>query len=215
MPPTHDGPTAIVPVAFDDIGTELTNGATLTEHSPPRVTMRSASYSAMILNTCSSWCDYPDYHAMAVANLLGHGDPDIQKLLPATVSVHRVALAGLHSWTDGDFPHIAEWGLTNVRTGRAAAVKPTAAGVVGLGGCSRVAIHLDVDVVDSDETVFGLGPGPGGLTSAQVRRLVNDIGSAADVVGLTIAEFIPRQSLPCSDSSTASRFCDTEYERQD
>ena len=62
-------------------------------------------------------------------------------------------------------------------------------------GCSRVAIHFDVDTVDSNEIVLGLGAEPGGLTSAQVRRIVHDIESSADVVGLTVAEFIPRQVI--------------------
>ena len=43
---------------------------------------------------------YPGYHAMAVSALTGHGDPDVLALLPATVTPDRVALVGLHSWTD-------------------------------------------------------------------------------------------------------------------
>ncbi len=62
-------------------------------------------------------------------------------------------------------------------------------------GCSRVAIHFDVDTVDSNEIVLGLGVEPYGLTSRQVRRVVADIDLAADVVGLTVAEFIPRQVM--------------------
>jgi arginase len=62
-------------------------------------------------------------------------------------------------------------------------------------GCTRVAIHFDVDTIDSNEIVLGLGAEPNGLTSGQVRRIVTDIDQAADVVGLTIAEFIPRQVM--------------------
>jgi arginase len=58
-----------------------------------------------------------------------------------------------------------------------------------------VAVHLDVDVVDVDEEYFGLGAEAGGLTSAQVRRLMTDLQGAADVVGFTIAEYIPRQVM--------------------
>ena len=47
---------------------------------------------------------YRGYHAMAVAALTGHGDPDILELLPATVAPGRVALAGLHAWAEDDFP---------------------------------------------------------------------------------------------------------------
>lgn len=56
-------------------------------------------------------------------------------------------------------------------------------------------MHLDVDTVDSDEITFGLGEVPGGLTSAQVHRIIAEVGQGHDVVGLTIAEYIPRQVM--------------------
>ncbi|RLP07512.1 hypothetical protein [Propionibacterium australiense] len=49
--------------------------------------------------------------------------------------------------------------------------------------------------VDSDEVVLRLGKAPGGLTGTQVRRVIDDLSGAADVVGLTVAEFIPRSVL--------------------
>src|SRR6516165_993239 len=62
-------------------------------------------------------------------------------------------------------------------------------------GCSRTAIHFDVDVVDRNEIIFGLGAEADGLTSNEARRLVADVSAISDVVGLTIAEFIPRQVI--------------------
>ena len=62
-------------------------------------------------------------------------------------------------------------------------------------GCTKVAIHFDVDTVDSNEVVLGLGAVPDGLRSDEVRRIVADVTGAADVVGLTIAEFFPRQVM--------------------
>jgi arginase len=53
--------------------------------------------------------EYPGYHAMAVSVLTGHGDRDVQAVLPATVAPDRVALVGLHSWTEDDYPRVAEW----------------------------------------------------------------------------------------------------------
>jgi len=62
-------------------------------------------------------------------------------------------------------------------------------------GCTRVAVHFDVDTVDSNEIVLGLGAEPGGLTSAQVQRILRDVSRSVEIVGLTIAEFIPRQVM--------------------
>lgn len=138
---------------------------------------------------------YSGYHAMAVAVLTGHGDPEVLRLLPATVDPRRVAFVGLHSWTDDDFPNAARWGIRSFRPDVLHRSSQPLLEWLTASGCSRVAIHFDVDVVDSNEIVFGLGAEPGGLTSTDVRRLVADVRAVADVVGLTIAEFIPRQVI--------------------
>ncbi|MEV1176393.1 hypothetical protein [Nonomuraea sp. NPDC049784] len=62
-------------------------------------------------------------------------------------------------------------------------------------GRSRVAIHFAVDTIDSNEIGLGLGMVPGGLTGNEARRIIADIDACVDVVGLTIAEFIPRQVM--------------------
>ncbi len=139
--------------------------------------------------------EYPGYHAMAVATLTGHGDPDVQELLPTTVSPDRVALVGLHSWADDDFPNIAEWGIQSFGPDELRDSTRALLDWIAATGCSRVVIHFDVDVVDSNEIVLGLGIEPDGLTSAEVRRIVADVDGAVDVVGFTIAEFIPRQVM--------------------
>jgi arginase len=138
---------------------------------------------------------YPGYHAMAVAVLTGHGDPDVLRLLPATLDPGRVALVGLHSWAKDDFPNVARWGIRSFRPDDLHLSSQPLLDWLKASGCSRVAIHFDVDVVDSNEIIFGLGAEPNGLTSNEVRRLVADVSAVADVVGLTIAEFIPRQII--------------------
>jgi arginase len=138
---------------------------------------------------------YPGFHAMAVAALTGHGDPEVLELLPATVSADRVALVGLHAWAEDDIGNVARWGIRSFTPDDLRQTTGPLLDWLAGTGCSRVAIHFDVDTIDSDEIVLGLGAEPGGLTSAQVRRIVADIDTRADVVGLTVAEFIPRQVM--------------------
>jgi arginase len=139
--------------------------------------------------------EYPGYHAMAVSALIGRGDPDAQALLPAIVAPGPVALVGLHSWSDDDYRNVADWGLQALAPDELRESSAELLDWLARTGCSRVAIHFDVDTIDSDKIVLGLGRESHGLTSAQVRRLVADIDQAVDVVGLTIAEFIPRQVM--------------------
>ena len=139
--------------------------------------------------------EYPGYHAMAVSVLTGHGDLDVQAVLPATVTPDRLALVGLHSWSDDDYSHVAEWGLCSFSPDELRESSTALLAWLASTGCTKVAIHFDVDTIDSNEIVLGLGAEPNGLTSAQVRRIVADIDQAVDVVGFTIAEFIPRQVM--------------------
>jgi arginase len=139
--------------------------------------------------------EYPGYHAMAVAALVGHGDQEVVSQLPALVAPERVALVGLHAWTDDDFPNIAQWGIRAFSPDELRDSSRPLLDWLAATGCTRVAIHFDVDTIDSKEIVLGLGAEPGGLTSAQVRRIVSDARAAADVVGFTIAEYFPRQVM--------------------
>ena len=139
--------------------------------------------------------EYPGYHAMAVAALSGHGDPDVLALLPATVSPERVALVGVHSWSDDEVSNVAKWGIQSFSPNELRESTRPVLNWIAASACSRVAIHFDVDTIDSNEIVLGLGAEPDGLTISEVRRIIADIDGVADIVGLTIAEFIPRQVM--------------------
>jgi arginase len=104
-------------------------------------------------------------------------------------------LLGLHYWTEDDFYNAARWGIRSFRPDELHLSSQPVLDWIKASGCSRVAIHFDVDVVDSNEIVFGLGAEPDGLTSQEVRRLVADVNTTFEVVGLTIAEFVPRQVI--------------------
>jgi arginase len=146
---------------------------------------------------------YPGFHAMAVAALTGHGPPEVQQLLPATISTERVALVGLHVWAEDEIANVAHWGIHTFRPDDLRRSTQPLLDWLTATGCSRVAIHFDVDTIDSNELVLGLGAEPGGLTTAQVRRIVADIDPVVDVVGITVAEFIPRQVMHLQQLLTA------------
>lgn len=139
--------------------------------------------------------DYDGYHAMALSTLVGRGDAEFEALLPATITPANVAIAGLHAWTEDDHPHLAEWGIPSFAPDVLRETSRPLVEWLASTGATKLAIHLDVDVVDANQVVFGLGAEPGGLTSEQVRRILSDLSSETDVVGFTIAEYVPRQAL--------------------
>lgn len=138
---------------------------------------------------------YDGYHAMAVSTLLGHGDSTITAMLPAIVPTTRVAYAGMHDGEPDALVHLTEWGLPVFGPDDLRTTSEPLLSWLAASGATKVAIHLDVDVVDSNEAVLGLGEVPGGLTRTQVHRVIADIGEQAEIVGLTLAEFVPRSVL--------------------
>jgi arginase len=138
---------------------------------------------------------YDGFHAMAASVLLGYGDPEILDLLPATVDAQRFAYAGLHAGEEDALDNVRQWDIPVFGPDDLREITGPLLDWLAETGAGKVAIHLDVDVVDSDEAVLGLGTVPGGLSRAQVRRMIVDLSAQADVVGLTVAEYVPRNLL--------------------
>lgn len=52
-----------------------------------------------------------------------------------------------------------------------------------------------MDVLDPAEIIAAVGVSPGGLKIAEVVRIINDIACTKELVGLTIAEPMPRIAI--------------------
>ena len=108
---------------------------------------------------------YPGFHVMVVSALTGHGDQELLQILPATTTADRVALVGMHDWTDPTLPAIAdEWGLSVFSPDALRSTSAPLLDWLDTTGATKVAIHFDVDTIDADEIQLGLGADLGGLT---------------------------------------------------
>jgi arginase len=88
---------------------------------------------------------YPGFHAMVVSALSGHGDQELLEMLPATTTADRVALVGMHDWTDPTLPAIAdEWGLSVFSPDALRSTSAPLLDWLGDTGATKVAIHFDV-----------------------------------------------------------------------
>jgi arginase len=142
---------------------------------------------------------YDGFHAMAVSHLLGHGDREIVAALPATVEPSHFAIAGLHVWDPDQEPLTRGWGLATFSPGELNTGPQQLLDWLRATGCSKVAIHFDVDCIDSNDLVLGLGMEPNGLTRETVVHTLQQVAEVSDVVALTIAEFVPRQAIVLQD----------------
>lgn len=62
-------------------------------------------------------------------------------------------------------------------------------------GASKVVIHFDMDALDPAEIIAAVGVEPNGMKIEEVVRIIHDISSEYDLVGLTVAEPMPRVAI--------------------
>lgn len=140
---------------------------------------------------------YSGYHAMALAACLGKGDKAIMELLPAKVDSSKTLLVGLRAWgdTNATQERQKEFGVNSLSPGQVANNSRQILDWLKNRGAKKVMIHFDLDVLDPAEIIAAVGTDPDGLKIETVVRIINDIASEYDVVGLTIAEPMPRTAI--------------------
>lgn len=137
------------------------------------------------------------YHAMALASVLGKGDEMLQNMLPASVDPSRALIVGLRTWEkEGGTPaRQRELGVKSLASDEVAFNSDAVTAWLRQTGASKVLIHFDLDVIDPADMIAAVGADPDGMKISEVSRLIGDIGQHADIVGLTVAEPMPRVAI--------------------
>ena len=138
---------------------------------------------------------YTGYHAMALSACLGKGDEEIIKLLPATVPASKTLLVGLRSWDKGMKERQKDWGIKGLAPYMTAQNSHEVINWIKTTDAKKVLIHFDLDVLDPQELRAGVGHDPNGMKIHEVVRLINDINITFDIVGLTVAEPLPKKAI--------------------
>lgn len=139
--------------------------------------------------------DYTGYHAMALTACMGLGDSEIMNILPAKVDASKVLIVGLRAWEEGIEERQKELGVKSLTPSDVAGNSDALLEWLKETGVSKVVIHYDLDVLDPDDLIAGVGVEPGGMTENEVIRVINDVVSGYDLIGLTVAEPMPRIAI--------------------
>lgn len=139
---------------------------------------------------------YMAYHAMAVTALMGKGDKKIMTELPAKISADKILFVGLRDWERDEIKQRqAEYGIKHLTPED---VKENSNKIIEWlksTGVSKVAVHFDMDVLEPDEIIAAVGVVPNGMKIDEVVRVINDIAKEKELVGLTVAEPMPRIAI--------------------
>lgn len=143
---------------------------------------------------------YPAYHAMAVTACMGLGDRQIVSELPSKITPSNILFVGLRDWERDEIKTRQEqYGIRHLTPED---VRDNSNAVLNwLKSCeaSKVVIHFDMDVLDPAEIIAAVGVVPNGMKIAEVVRVINDIAKEKEIVGLTIAEPMPRTAIRIKD----------------
>ena len=139
---------------------------------------------------------YTGYHAMAVTACMGLGDKDIVSQLPARISPEKILFVGLRDWERDEIKaRQQEYGIKHLSPEDVATDSSAITNWLKGCGASHVMIHFDMDVLDPAEIIAAVGVVPDGMKMADVVRVINDIASEKELVGLTVAEPMPRIAI--------------------
>mgnify|MGYP000339869700 FL=1 len=139
--------------------------------------------------------EYEGYHAMALTACLGMGDEEIMGLLPGKFDASKALIVGLRSWDTGMKERQEKLGIKGLSPEKVAGDSSAILEWLKETGASKVVIHFDLDVLDPAEIIAGVGVEPDGMRIDEVVRVINDIASKYDLVGLTVAEPMPRIAI--------------------
>ena len=138
--------------------------------------------------------DYTGFHAMALAALLGKGDAGLVGLLPSKIDPGCALLVGMHgSASQEDVKRPEKFGVQVISAADANNSTQAVLEWVRGTGRRRVLIHLDLDCLDPNDLRMAVTSDPGGLRLETVSRLIREVAAEFELVGLTIAEPVPRE----------------------
>ncbi|WP_122662122.1 arginase family protein [Pseudomonas viridiflava] len=151
--------------------------------------------------------EFEHAHAMVLGNLLGEGDPDFARAVTRPLKPANVMYAGLQQTMDVETATIERLGLRSASPADLANTSEPVLKWLKETGARHLAIHLDLDVLDPSifrsllfakpdvpvDTFEGIAQGK--MTMDQVVRLLRDVASVVDVVGIGVAEHLPWDAL--------------------
>lgn len=139
---------------------------------------------------------YTGYHAMAVTACMGLGDKQLVSELPMKLDPSKILFVGLRDWERDEIKaRQKQYGIKHLTPEDVRENSDAVRQWLQSCGASKVVIHFDMDVLDPAEIIAAVGVVPDGMKIAEVVRVINDIGQEKDIVGLTVAEPMPRTAM--------------------
>lgn len=143
-------------------------------------------------------------HAMVLGNLLGAGDPELSKSVEFPFDSSQILYVGMQKPLDSEAKILEDLNLNYIVQDKRHLNMEEIQKWMKDNGFTKIAVHLDLDVLDPNifRSLYFSEPGvtefpaePGKMTPEELLNLLTGIFKENDVVGLTVAEFLPWDSI--------------------
>lgn len=148
--------------------------------------------------------EYYHEHAMVLGNLLGAGDPELSKIVEFPFESNQFLYVGIQKPLDSEGKLLDELKLDYIVQDKQNLKFEEIQQWIKKRGFNKIAIHLDLDVLDPNlfRSLYFSEPGvtefpseAGKMTLNELVNILKGIFKENDVVGLTIAEFLPWDAI--------------------
>ena len=139
---------------------------------------------------------YNGYHAMAVTAIMGRGNKKLVSELPAQISADKILFVGIRDWERQEIKdRQQEYGIKHLTPDDVKIDSTKVIDWLKSTGAKHVVIHFDMDVLDPNEIIAAVGVVPNGIKMDEAARVINDISKEFNLIGLTVAEPVPRTAI--------------------
>ncbi|MED4240967.1 arginase family protein [Priestia megaterium] len=148
--------------------------------------------------------EYYHEHAMVLGNLLGAGDPELSKDVEFPFDSNSFLYVGMQEPNDLEVNLLEKLNLNYTVQNKRILKFEEIQKWIKENGFTKIAVHLDLDVLDPNlfRSLYFSEPGvtefpseSGKMTPKELLNILKGIFEENDVVGLTIAEFLPWDSI--------------------
>jgi arginase len=139
-------------------------------------------------------------HAMVLGNLLSAGDPELSKDVKFPFSSNQILYVGLQKLLKQEIQLLEKLGLNYKIQDEKRLDFSEIQDWIDKNGYTKIAVHLDLDVLNpnifrslyfSEPNVEEFPANAGKMTLEELIDILSGVFSKNEVVGLTIAEFLP------------------------
>ncbi|GHB34598.1 arginase family protein [Salinicola rhizosphaerae] len=154
--------------------------------------------------------EFDHAHAMVLGNLIGEGDDDFRRHVKTPLKPENVMIAGLGATLPSESEFLDKHGVSSMGPAEIGDDSMAIIDWIEARGIRHLAIHFDLDVLDPSHfrsVLFADPTAPigsfdgitqGDMNLNSVLRLITDVDTKTDIVGLGITEHLPWDAINLS-----------------